>query len=209
MDFQQVVRRRRMVRAFQPGRPVPAASRNRILRNAQRGPSAGFSQGSAYVVLESEADRQRFWAVTGGTRPANDWLVRMSEAPLLVLCWCSAERYLDRYAEADKQHADLSGAPYWYVDAGMGVLLMLQTAVDEGLAACFFGIPPQRLDALRAELGVPSGWLPVGVLAVGFADTDRDRRSSSLRRGRRDPAEVIHMGHWGSAADGLPSSRKE
>lgn len=209
MDFQRVVATRRMVRAFQPDRPVPAHSRDRILGNALRAPSAGFSQGSAYVVLQTAPEREVFWQATAGTRPPNDWLRRMRQAPLLVLCWCSPELYRDRYAEPDKQDAGTFGAPYWYVDAGMGVLLMLQTAVDEGLGACLFGIPPPRVAAVRAALGVPPDWLPVGAVAVGYADDARDRVSGSLRRGRRDPAEVIHMGHWGSAAENLPASCEE
>ena len=198
MDFEQVVRRRRMVRAYDPDRPVPARVRERLLRNAQRAPSAGFAQGAAYVVLESAADRDRFWAASAGARPANDWLARMREAPLLITCWCSEGRYRERYAEADKSLADPFSAPYWYVDGGMAALLMLQTATDEGLGACFFGIPPSRVDAVRAELGVPPHWLALGVISVGYRDESRDPRSTSAARGRRPADEVVHMGQGGS-----------
>ena len=37
----------------------------------------------------------------------------------------------------------------------MASLLILQTAVDEGLGACFFGIPPDRLAAVQQEFGIP------------------------------------------------------
>lgn len=198
MDFQQVLARRRMVRAYQPARSVPPEVRERLLRNALRGPSAGFAQGAAYVVLESAADRERFWAATAGERPANDWLARMRQAPLLITCWCSEQTYRERYAEDDKSDADPFSAPYWYVDGGMGVLLILQTAVDEGLGAAFFGVPPGRVDAVRGLPGVPEGWQPVGVVSVGYPDPERDRRSPSLRRGRRPRGEVVHMGQWGS-----------
>jgi nitroreductase len=46
MEFQDVVRGRRMVRNFED-RPVPPEAVERILANALRGPSAGFSQGTA------------------------------------------------------------------------------------------------------------------------------------------------------------------
>lgn len=198
MDFQRVVERRRMIRAYQPGRPVPPEVRDRLLQNARRAPSAGFAQGAAYVVLESAADRDRFWAAAAGARRANDWLLRMREAPLLITCWCSEPIYRERYAEADKSEADPFSAPYWYVDGGMGALLILQTAVDEQLGACFFGVPPARVETVRAALGVPADWSPVGVVAVGHPAPERDRRSPSLRRGRRPHAEVVHMGQWGS-----------
>ena len=47
MEFQEVVRRRRMVRNYDPDRPVPAEVRERLLANALRAPSAGFTQGWA------------------------------------------------------------------------------------------------------------------------------------------------------------------
>jgi nitroreductase len=66
MEFQEVVRLRRMVRTF-TDEPVPQAALDRILGNALRGPSAGFSQGQAFLVLTDAADRERFWAVGGGS----------------------------------------------------------------------------------------------------------------------------------------------
>ena len=53
MEFSEVVRRRHMVRRF-TDEPVSADSLDRILRNAMRGPSAGFSQGQAFLVLTGE-----------------------------------------------------------------------------------------------------------------------------------------------------------
>ena len=63
MEFRDVVRRRRMVRNYDPDRPVPPEVRERILEHAIRAPSAGFSQGWAFLVLEELADRDRFWQV--------------------------------------------------------------------------------------------------------------------------------------------------
>ena len=67
MEFQDVVRRRRMVRNYDP-RPVDPAVINRALSNATRAPSAGFSQGWGFLVLDKPADVGRFWAAT--TDPA-------------------------------------------------------------------------------------------------------------------------------------------
>jgi nitroreductase len=78
----------------------------------------------------------------------------------------------------------------------MAVLLMLQTVVDEGLGACFFGPPADKVGRLLKEFGVPAGFDLVGVLSVGYRAPDK--RSPSLKRGRRTTAEVVHRGHWGS-----------
>ena len=199
MDFAEVVRRRRMVRDYDPSRPVPPEVVERLLAHAVRAPSAGFSQGWAFLVLESPEDRATFWSATTSADAPDAWLSRMSRAPLLVVVLSCKDAYLDRYAEPDKGWTDRDESrwpvPYWDVDAGMAALLMLLTAVDEGLGACFFGVPAPRVDALRAAFGVPPAFRPVGVLSVGYPGTE-DRRSPSLRRGRRGPDEVVHRGRW-------------
>src|SRR5436190_1099356 len=60
MEFQDVVRRRRMVRRYDPDRPIPPDTVDRILRNAQRAPSAGFSQGWGFLALDQPEDLDRF-----------------------------------------------------------------------------------------------------------------------------------------------------
>jgi len=198
VEFQDVVDRRRMVRNF-TDQPVAAEPRDRILANALHAPSAGFSQGWAFLVLESADDRQTFWAATGGEdAPANNWLTGMQRAPLVVVPMSNKEAYLDRYAEPDKGWVDRDEArwpvPYWDIDTGMASLLMLLTVVDEGLGACFFGIPPEHVGGFRDAFGVPASYQPIGALAIGHRAPDR--RSPSLRRGRRGVDEVVHHGHW-------------
>jgi nitroreductase len=204
VEFADVVRRRRMVRDYDPYRPVPPEVRERLLEHAIRAPSAGFSQGWAFLVLESPEERERFWAATTASSPTrpgapDGWLTRMRRAPLLVVPLSNKQAYLDRYAEPDKGWTDRDESrwpvPYWDVDAGMASLLMLLTAVDEGLGACFFGIPPERIPAFREAFGVPGAFCPVGCVSVGYAGTE-DKRSPSLRRGRRGVDEVVHRGRW-------------
>ncbi|KQS59665.1 nitroreductase [Geodermatophilus sp. Leaf369] len=199
MEFSEVVRRRRMVRDYDPDRPVPPEVRDRLLEHAIRAPSAGFSQGWAFLVLETAAERAAFWTATTGPGTPDGWLTRMRRAPLLVVPFSHKAAYLDRYAEPDKGWTDRDESrwpvPYWDVDTGMASLMMLLTAVDEGLGACFFGVPPERVDALREAFGVPADHRPVGVLSIGYPGTE-DRRSPSLRRGRRGTGEVVHRGRW-------------
>jgi nitroreductase len=199
MEFTEVVRRRRMVRDYDPDRPVPADVRERLLEHAIRAPSAGFSQGWAFLVLETAEERDRFWTATTDAGTPDGWLTRMRRAPLLIVPMSDKSAYLDRYAEPDKGWTDRDEArwpvPYWDVDAGMASLLMLLTAVDEGLGGCFFGVPPERIAAFRDAFAVPGGFRPVGCVSVGYPGDD-DRRSPSLRRGRRPVEEVVHRGRW-------------
>jgi nitroreductase len=197
MDFQEVVRRRRMVRDYQT-RPVPDELRDRIVANALRAPSAGHSQGWGFLVLDRPDDRDRFWAAATPPGDESPWSEGLRRAPLIVVALSHKQAYLDRYAEPDKGVTDRRESfwpvPYWDVDTGFAALLMLLTAVDLGLAACFIGIRPERTGAFRAAFGVPEPYRPVGVVTIGYGAPDVP--SPSLRRGRRPVDEVVHSGRW-------------
>jgi nitroreductase len=198
MEFQYVVRKRRMVRSFEP-RPLPTEIVERLLSNAQRAPSAGFSQGWAFLALDGQDQTQRYWDAVGPDDPATFKWGDLFNAPLLIVCFSDKAAYLDRYAESDKGWTDRSEAhwpaPYWDIDTGMATMLILLTAVDAGLGALFFGVPPEKIATLRSTFGVPAGLHPIGTVAIGYARA-QDRRSPSLKRGHRPPNEVVHRGHW-------------
>jgi nitroreductase len=198
MEFQQVLRTRRMVRSFQR-RELPAEQVERILANAQRAPSAGFSQGWAFLALNGYAETERYWSVAGPEpRDEFSW-PELFNAPLLVICLSNKSAYLDRYAEPDKGWTDRDEArwpaPYWDIDTGMAALLMLLTAVDAGLGALLFGVPPPKIDPLRAAFGIPDAFHPIGCVAVGYPSAT-DRPSPSLERGHRPADQVVHRGRW-------------
>lgn len=204
MDFDEVVRRRRMVRGYDPDRPIPPELVDKIVRHGLRAPSAGFSQGWSFLVLTSPEDRELYWsstATTGG--PAEGWLARMRTAPLIIVALSNKSAYLDRYAQPDKGWTDRDesrwSAPYWDIDTGFAALLMHLTAVNERLGSCFFGLPPDRVTAFRAAFGVPDEFRPVGALTVGYPGADK--RSPSLRRGHRPVADVVHHGRWASSGE--------
>lgn len=206
MEFQDVVRRRRMVRAYSDV-PVEPAVVERLLSNAVRAPSAGFSQGWAFLLLDEPADVDRFWRATspqgatpGGATPEPDgWLRGMRTAPVVIVALSDKSSYLRRYAEPDKGWTDRDEArwpvPYWHIDTGMAALLMLLTAVDEGLGACFFGIPPSHVDSFREEFEVPPEYVPVGAMTVGHRAATTGPKGSATR-GRRPVEEVVHRGGW-------------
>lgn len=199
MEFQDVVRKRRMVRSF-TDEPVDPEVRERILRNALHAPSAGFSQGWAFVVLDGPDETERLWSVTFPVERRDGFAYPgLFRAPLIVIPLSHKQAYLDRYAEDDKGWTDRSEShwpvPYWDIDTGMASLLMLQTAVDAGLGALFFGIMPAHLQPVRDALGIPAEYTPIGAIAIGHPD-GADAPSPSLRRGRRDVDEVVHRGRW-------------
>ncbi|MGH8826860.1 MAG: nitroreductase family protein [Jiangellaceae bacterium] len=198
MELAEVIRRRRMVRNYS-SQPVDPKLIDRVLAHGLRAPSAGFSQGWAFLRLDTPTDVARFWeSTTPPGRGVDRWSEGMRRAPVVIVPMSSKRAYLDRYAEADKGWSDRDESrwpvPYWDIDTGMASLLMLLTVVDEGLGACFFGVPPERIAAFRADFGVPADYTPIGAITIGHRAPDR--RSPSLARGRRDVDQVVHHGHW-------------
>jgi nitroreductase len=196
MEFQRVVNSRRMVRSYDTSRPVPREIVDRIVHNGLRAPSAGFSQGTGFLVLDSPSDVARFRQAVTPDTDAENWFAAQVDAPLVIVPLSNKDVYLDRYAMPDKGFTDRSdawwSAPYWDIDAGFSSLLMLLTAVDEGLGACFFGMPIDRIAAFRDAFEVPDEFTPIGAVSVGYSDEPpRD-----LRARRRPVADVVHRGRW-------------
>lgn len=204
MEFTEVVAKRRMVRRYLD-RPVDEAFLQRALANATRAPSAGFTQGWSFLVLRTPPDVDRFWTSTtpevgeapsAVTRP-NPWLDGMRTAPVVVVVLASEAAYRSRYSETDKRGAGLRSAemPWWQIDAAMASLLILQTATDEGLGACFFGVPALGVEGLRDSFGIPKEYAPVGAITLGHPEPTA-ATGSPTRRTRLPLGEVVHDGRW-------------
>jgi nitroreductase len=200
VELTDAVRRRRMVRAFTP-EPLAPGVVDGLIDLARRAPSAGHTQGWAFVVLEG-ADTARYWdvALPAGRRGGFRW-PGLVAAPALVVVLVRPDAWVDRYAEADKAATGLgAGAeawavPYWWVDGGMAVEHVLLGAVEQGLGACFFGVFGQE-EAVLAALGVPHGWRAVGTVALGHPDAGAEEPGRSAGRGRRRLDDVLHRGGW-------------
>lgn len=186
--------------------PVDPGIVDRMLDNAVRAPNAGFTQGWAFLVLDTPADVALFWEATSPDLPSeveegalapvskpNTWLDGMRTAPVVIVPMSDKSAYLDRYAESDKNTPDWP-VPYWHMDTAMASLLILQTAVDEGLGACFFGVPGARIDTFRAAFDVPDNLLPIGAITVGHRVSDTGSPGSPARRNRREG--VVHRGRY-------------
>jgi nitroreductase len=195
MDYYDVIDRRRMVRTFDDD-PLEPATVERIVTAGLSGPSAGFSQGFAFLALESPSARRRFWE----TNEHNAQPERVRRAPLVVVPFASKAAYLDRYAEPDKGWTDRDESrwpvPYWYIDTGMAALNILHAAVAEGLGALFFGLPEADWPALRDAFDVPETHDLIGAIAVGQPADGRVESSADTRR-RRPVEELVHGGDWG------------
>jgi nitroreductase len=171
---------------------------DRLFERARRAPSAGHTQGWAFVVLEGREQTRLFWSTDAD--PA--WVAQpdhpgVLNAPVIVLPFCSRQAYLERYSAPDKATAGLASeeawpAPYWLVDTAFATMLLLLGAVEEGLGALFFRLhgDPSRL---RSAFGVPGGWDPIGAVALGWPAHEARQPTGRLLR---PFADVVHRGRW-------------
>lgn len=196
MEFQDVLRKRRMVRNF-TSQPVANDVVERIVAAGQHAPSAGFSQGVVYVVVTEEATRKAIGEIAGEENYVAGGFDRfISGAPVQIII-CTCERlYHERYNEPDKKaegEEEINWPiPYWHTDAGASMMAILLAATDEGLGSAFIGVmEPRRLQEL---LGIPEDYLPIGVTMIGHAAPDK--KSGSLKRGRRPLEKVLHREKW-------------
>jgi FMN reductase [NAD(P)H] len=195
MNFREILRRRRMVRAYEP-EPVPREAVERIVRSVRRAPSAGFSQGLRLVIVTEAECRRRLAQIVG----EESWV---GDAPVLVVVCVREDDYHDRYRQPDKL-AVTGGVeiewpiPFWYFDAGAAAMLILLAAIDEGYAAGLFGVPVEMLSAFREELGLPGDVEIACCITIGRAadDTGASALSSRLSQRRRAQDEVVRWERW-------------
>ena len=202
MEYRDVLARRRMHRSFLAD-PIPRETIERIAATVRRAPSGGYSQGQTVVVVSDEGLRREIargfdeeFYVTRGSPPF------ISSAPVHIVVCASERRYHERYREPDKL-ADSGGVeiewpvPYWYVDAGAAMMLILLAAIDEGLAAAFVGQPRQET-ILRGLLGLPEDVVPIGVALIGRPAPDplAERGTSRLAERRRPLEDVVRWNGW-------------
>ncbi|MBX3165838.1 MAG: nitroreductase family protein [Candidatus Eremiobacteraeota bacterium] len=191
MSLYNLLNRRRMVREYED-RPLERDKLERVLAAALRGPSAGNSQGVSLVVVQTLENRQAIAALAGEP----DWLARgypawLSLAPVHLILCAEPQVYRDRYAQPDKDTAEKNWpVPYWHVDAGCMLMILLLAALEEGLAAGFQGI--HNLPGLADLLHIPAEVEPIGLLTLGYSQSSRKGHSAN----RPARAQRVHLERW-------------
>lgn len=201
MEFRDLLPRRRMVRNYRR-EPVPPATIERIAETIRRAPSAGYSQGQRLLVVTEEAGRDEIARIMNeagwGSDEHEPWL---ESAPVHVLACTREDDYHDRYREPDKlqdgEEIDWP-VPYWFVDAGAALMLVLLAAIDEGLAAGVSGVPRDAAAKLRARFGVPDDVTIVALVTIGAPAPDPGWSAVTSRRTqpRRGTDEVVRWERW-------------
>jgi nitroreductase len=198
MEFRDILARRRMHRAFLPD-PIPEEQIERIAGVIRRAPSGGFSQGGSIVVVTDEAKRKQIADAFGDEHYNTNGRNFVADAPVHMVISANESLYHARYNEADKLAATGGvevtwPVPYWFVDAGALMMLVLMAAIDEGLASAFIGHPDQKriFDQL---LGLPNDVVPIGLALIGKPG-ESPPTGSRLKERRRAADDLIHRDSW-------------
>ena len=199
MEFAEILQKRRMVRNYTDA-PVDTDAIERIIQAGRRAPSAGFTQGQSFIVVTDADVRLEIAALAGESSYVeagfDPWI---SKAPVHVIVCVNEQDYHRRYREADKApDGDMVWpVPYWWVDAGASMMLILLAAIEEDLAAGFLGV--HSIPDLKELLAIPDEVEPIGVITIGHPAPDR--KSGSLKRGWRSDAEIKHWQRWASSGE--------
>ncbi|MFN4337337.1 MAG: nitroreductase family protein [Candidatus Nitrosocaldus sp.] len=175
MEFSDLIRRRGMVRAFKE-RPVEQEKLVRILTNAVRAPSAGHLQPWEFIVVKDEQVKRRL---------AEAALEQMfiAEAPVVIVTCVDTERSASRYGDRGRRF-------YSIIDGSYASLLILLTARDLGLGACFVGA--YRDDEVASILELPAHVRPIGIIPIGYP-------AEKPPRYERLPLErLVHLNRYGN-----------
>ncbi|HEX3806074.1 MAG TPA: nitroreductase family protein [Gaiellaceae bacterium] len=198
MELRDILARRRMHRAFLPD-PIPEEQIDRIAGVIRRAPSGGFSQGGSIVVVTDGEQRAAIARAFGDEHYSRGGRNFIADAPVHMVISANESLYHARYNEADKL-SSTGGVevtwpvPYWFVDAGALMMLVLMAAIDEGLASAFIGHPDQKriFDEL---LGLPEDVVPIGLALIGKPGDDPPI-GSRLKERQRAREALIHRERW-------------
>ena len=194
----ELLKKRRAVRSY-TGEPVPRETLERIARAARRGPNAGYSQGLRLLVID---DPETIETLAGWQEDERSqrWF-RKAAAHILVLT--REQDYHDRYNRADKLAVTggvevIWPVPFWHVDAGAALMLILLAALEEGLGAGVYGVPVEEDARWRELLAIPDDLTIVTGVTVGHPadDPDWDKATSAFSERRRLHDEVVRWNRW-------------
>jgi nitroreductase len=163
MEFFEVVRARRSVRAYEP-RDVEEAKLRKVLECIDASPSAGNLQAYDVIVVKGRAKREALSKASLG-QP------QVAQAPVVLAFIQDKPRSVIKYG-------DRGEGLYSFQDATIACAYAQLAATALGLATCWIGAFDDA--AVARVLGTKDGYVPVALLPLGYA---AESPSPTPRRG--------------------------
>jgi nitroreductase len=151
MEFQEVIRTRQSVRAYQK-KPVEPAKLNAVLSAATHAPSASNLQAFQIYVARDPATKDRLALAAMGQEFA-------AQAPI-ILVFCADLARAKGYGHVVEQN-------YSPQDTIIAMAYAQLAAVDQGLASCWIGAFDER--QVAEALSLPDTLRPVALTPLGYA----------------------------------------
>lgn len=164
MEFEKVVRKRAMIREYED-KPVEEEKLQRILEAAYHAPSAGHTQPQEFVVVKSREQKERLAAAALGQS-------QITTAPVVIAVVSDTERSASQYGNRGRNF-------YSVVDGAFSSMLILLSAVNEGLGACF--VAAMNDDQVARVLALPEHVRPIGLISIGYP-AERPYKTARLPR---------------------------
>ncbi len=149
MDFYEVLKARRSIRAYDAARPIPDAALEKIMGAVQCAPSACNRQPWRFEIIFNAARR----AAVAECYPKK-WL---AEAPAIVVALGNESTCWKR----------LEGSPAVEIDIGIAMEHFVLAAAAEGLGTCW--ICAFEKARLNAALGVQPPWGVQAISPLGYS----------------------------------------
>src|ERR671916_290750 len=175
MDFETVVKRRRMCREFLE-RDVPQQKIDRILDLASRYPSAGHTEPQEFIVVHNRQMKEDL------AHAALDQMF-VAQAPVVIIVISDVRRSARRYGERGVRFFSI-------IDGAFVAMLILLAVVEEGLGACFVGSFYD--EEVQQVLSLPRDVRPIGIIPIGYC-AEKPRKFP-----RRSRAQIVHQDRYGS-----------
>ena len=152
MDFDEVVKKRKMIREYQQNRQVSTDIINKLLKNAHRSPSAGHTQVQEFIIVIDPITKRKLCQASLGQSQVEDALV------LIVVC-SNTSRSVNRYKKRGTEF-------YSVIDGAFASMIILLSAVNAGIGASFVGAFEDN--KVTKILGLPVHVRPIGIIALGY-----------------------------------------
>ena len=148
-----------MVRKFRQSKPISDKIISKLIRNAHRAPSAGHTQVQEFIIVKDPSIKKKLRIAAVDQEYVED-------APVLIIVCSNTSRSVGRYGIRGRDF-------YSIVDGAFASMLILLTAVNEGIGACFVG----AFDDIKVSkiLEIPKQVRPIGILCLGYPDEEPER----------------------------------
>jgi nitroreductase len=135
MDFDDVVKKRKMIREYQLDRQIQTDIINKLLRNAHRSPSAGHTQVQEFIIVIDPVTKRKLCRASLGQRQVED-------ASVLIVVCSNTSRSVNRYRKRGTEF-------YSIIDGAFASMIILLSAVNEGVSASFVGAESKKYYRLK------------------------------------------------------------